>query len=162
MEHKIRVNVGARNGPPIVEADRAIGWTARTFVAIRACSRSVEGRKLAVGTAQESVFHTVRVNVNSRNRPQLIEAQVTTRTTRTLVAASTRAGNVEYLQLSVGSPHVAMVNKVVVAVASRDDSERINVGSPRTVATLRTVGNARAGTNPCRKFAVRAPHEGAK
>ena len=43
-------------------------------VAASARARSIERRKLSVGTPQEAVIHTVRVTVDPRDRPQLIEA----------------------------------------------------------------------------------------
>jgi len=74
--HKSRVNVDSRDRPPVVEAYGTIGETARAFVAARgaARARSIERRKLSVGTPKEAVIHTVRVTVDPRDRPPLIEA----------------------------------------------------------------------------------------
>ena len=164
MVIKIRVDVRSRDGSPVVEAYRTIGGTAGALAAASACAWSVEGRKLTVGTSQESMLHTVRINVNSRDRPELIEAWRTTGTTCALVAASTRTWNVKRFQFALGVAHEVVMNKVaaVVLVASNDDSKCINVGSPRTVTTLRSVGLARAWTNPCRKRAVGPAQESAE
>src|SRR6266480_4205456 len=111
VEHIIRVNVGSHDGAQVVQVGRAVGGTARALVDVRARTGSVERRKLALGTAEETVFHTVRGNVDPRDRSQLVEACGTTGTTCPLVATSARAGNVEGFQLAVGTAREVVVNK---------------------------------------------------
>ena len=156
MIHEVRVNVDACDRPPVVKPYRTIGETARAFVAVSARARSIERRKPSVGTPQEAVIHTVRVTVDPRDSAPLIEAQGTTGTTCALIAAGARAGDAERFQLAVETAHEAVLNKVaaVVSIASHDYAKGIDVGSPRTVTTLRSVGIARAWTNPRRKRAV--------
>jgi len=74
VAHKVRVNVSSCDGPKVVEAYGTIGGTARAFAGAGARAGSVEDRKLSVGTSQEAVIHTVRITVDPRDRPQLIEA----------------------------------------------------------------------------------------
>ena len=74
MRHIIRVPVASRDRPQVVDAYGTIGGTARSLVAASARARSIERRKVSVATPQEAVIHTVRVTVDPRDRPQLIEA----------------------------------------------------------------------------------------
>jgi hypothetical protein len=70
----IRVDIASRDCSKVVEASRTVGWAACTLIAGGACSGSIEGCKLAVGTTQEAVLHTVGVNIDSRDRSFQIEA----------------------------------------------------------------------------------------
>ena len=110
------------------------------------------------------MIHTVRIAVDPRDCPPLIEPKVTTGTTCALVASGAGGGNVKRCQFALGVAHEAVVNEVAVVVleASRNCSKYIDVGTSRPITPFPTVACARAWTNPRRKLAVGTTQESAE
>ena len=99
------VSIHTHDRPLRVDAD----CVSTCVIARYASARSIERSKLSVGTPQKAVIHTVRVTVDPRDHSQLIEAEGTTGTTCTLVAAGARAWNVKRFQFALGIAHEAVV-----------------------------------------------------
>jgi hypothetical protein len=162
VKYIIRIDVGSDNCSLVVEAYGAVRGTACSLGVALAGTGSVEGRKFSVGRTNEAVKHGVRVRIDPRDRPKLIEPCKATRAPRTLARARARAGSFEEGEAAIGMAYQAVLNQVrgVVHVVPHAHSKKIDVRKFAAVTALRSIGFALTGSEKRREFTVGIANEG--
>ena len=132
MGHAVGVIIVASNGPKVVYSV----WESKGRPG------RIHGHNLTVGTAQIAVEHIIPVNVDSRDRPPVVQPYRTIgKTARALAAASARPRRIEDRELPVGTPQEAVKHGVRVGVDPCD--------SPPLIEAFKTTGTPGAFACAC-------------
>ena len=116
----VGVNVVPSDRPPVVDAIRK-GTVKRTWG--RICAGRLESRELAFWSAQEAVVYVVRIKVDPRDRPPVVEADGTI--VVTVRALGAHAGREECRVFATWIAKVAVNHIVRVSVVARDRAKHV-------------------------------------